>query len=144
MRCIPRPCQLWNVLPGTPPRRDGVLERRFDEDESPPYASSIEDDYEGIAHLVPGLVDRALLSDEVDCIVNKPLNDDQRDDVARDLKLDARVYHPGARYDEEVKQGRGCVESWMAFVSCPTRGFFVQRGLAIKRRARHERVNIIA
>ncbi len=127
--------------------RDRALERRFDRDEPPPYVSSTEDDYEDMADLVPGPVDSAAL-DELASLLDKPLDDDQRARAVDHARRQARIYSPGARYDQEVKLERERIERWMSFsankVSNQTRDYFVQYGTAQEGRAGVERINVIA
>lgn len=117
--------------------------RRFDRDEPPPYVSSTEDEDEDMYHPALGPVDSAM-SDELNRLLDKPLNDDQRHSSARRLESQSRAYDPGARYDKEVKLERERIKMWANTANTSMRTYFIQFGPAKKGRAGRECVNIIA
>jgi len=123
-------------LAGNSSLRDRALSR-FERDEPPPYVSSTEDEDEDEDEVVPHV-------DELNRLLDEPLNDRELDEAAWFLEGQSRAYHPGARYDAEAELERHRVERWARGASNATREYFVQYGPAAKGRAGRERVNIIA
>ena len=122
--------------------RDRAL-RRFDRDEPPPYVSSTEEE-DDMPHPVLGPIDSAM-SDELNRLLDAPLNDDELDGVARQLEGSSYIYDPGRRYAREAEIEKERIHEWAKFEASPgTRDYFVQLGPARKGRAGHERGNIIA
>ncbi len=66
--------------------------------------------------------------DEVKRLLDEPLDDDELKRAAYHAQGQARVYDPGARYDQEVKLEKERVTDWMGFwvnkVSNHTRDYF--------------------
>ncbi|KLU90698.1 hypothetical protein MAPG_10550, partial [Magnaporthiopsis poae ATCC 64411] len=107
--------------------------RRFDRDEPPPYVSSTEDDdddYQNPPHL-----------DDIRAILDEPLNDEELRSVYSSLE---DSYHPGARYDAEVRLERDRLAGSARATCENTRKYFVQYGSAAAGRAGEARLNIMA
>ncbi|KAF2245056.1 hypothetical protein BU26DRAFT_379605, partial [Trematosphaeria pertusa] len=133
-------------LAGSSAARERAL-RRFDRDEPPPYVSSTEEDpeegYERLALQAAG----AIMPDEMNRLLNEPLDDAERDRVALGLASSGRqrAYHPGERYDKELELEKYRIETWASrSANDETKDYLRQLGSAKKGRAGRERVNIIA
>ena len=117
---------------------------RFDHDDPPPYVSTTEDEEDDMPHPALGPINSAML-EELNHLLDAPLDDDERDRAARHLQNQSHIYEPRVRYAAEAKIERERIHAWAKFEASPdTRDYLVQLGPAKKGRAGHERVNIIA
>lgn len=103
-------------LADNPDRLDASLDRRFERDDPPPYASESEDEAEvALYHpVLAGSADAAL--EKFHSLVSEPLNDD---DVVNTLYwLQPHAYAPSSRYKQELEKEDRRID-----------GFAFQRGL---------------
>ncbi len=91
-------------LADNPDRLDDSLDRRFERDDPPPYASSSEDEAEVALHhpVLAGSADAAL--EKFRPLLSEPLSSDEVLATLNWLQMDPHAYAPGSRYERERKR----------------------------------------